>query len=138
MQRGQRLLKEYDPEIAQAITKALTEQGINLLTGVSYERIEQDGEVKKVHVEIEGKKQIVESEQLLVATGRKPNTESLNLHEAGVKVGSRGEIVIDEYCKTSNTRIYASGDVTLSPQFVYVASRGELQHKMQLEDKIER
>src|SRR5690625_1542350 len=122
MQRGQRLLKEYDPEISEAITNALTEQGINLLTGVSYERIEQDGEVKKVHVEIEGKKQIVESEQLLVATGRKPNTESLNLHEAGVKVGSRGEIVIDEYCKTSNTRIYASGDVTLSPQFVYVAS----------------
>lgn len=122
MQRGQRLLKEYDPEISEAITKCLTEQGINLLTGVSYERVKQDGDIKKVHVEIEGKKQMIESEQLLVATGRKPNTKSLNLQVAGVEVSSHGEIVIDEYCKTSNACIYASGDVTLSPQFVYVAS----------------
>ena len=122
MQRGQRLLKEYDPEISEAITKALTEQGISLLTEVSYERIEQNGEIKKVHVEIKGKKRIIESEQLLVATGRKPNIKSLNLQVAGVEVGSKGEIIIDEYSKTTNSRIYASGDVTLGPQFVYVAS----------------
>lgn len=122
MQRGQQILKEYDPEISEAITEALTEQGINLITGVTYERIEQDGDIKKVYVEVNGEKRIVESEQLLIATGRKPNTDLLNLHVAGVEVGPRGEIVIDEYCKTSNTRIYASGDITLSPQFVYVAS----------------
>lgn len=59
---------------------------------------------------------------MLVATGRKPNTESLNLHAAGVGVGPRGEIVIDEYSKTTNSQIYAAGDVTLGPQFVYVAA----------------
>ncbi|PLR82239.1 mercury(II) reductase [Bacillus canaveralius] len=122
IQRSERLLKEYDPEISEAITKALTEQGINLVTGATYESIEQDGDIKKVHVEINGKKRIIEAEQLLVATGRKPNTESLNLQAAGVTVGSLGEIVIDEYSKTTNSRIYAAGDVTLGPQFVYVAA----------------
>ncbi|PLR84021.1 mercury(II) reductase [Bacillus sp. V33-4] len=122
IQRSERLLKEYDPEITEAITQALTEQGINLVTGATYESIEQDGDIKKVHVEINGKKRIIEAEQLLVATGRKPNTESLNLQAAGVTVGSLGEIVIDEYSKTTNSRIYAAGDVTLGPQFVYVAA----------------
>lgn len=122
IQRSERLLKEYDPEISEAITHALTEQGINLVTGAIYERVEQDGDIKKVHVEINGEKRIIEAEQLLVATGRKPNIESLNLHAAGVDVGSRDEIVIDEYSKTTNTQIYAAGDVTLGPQFVYVAA----------------
>lgn len=122
IQRSGRLLKEYDPEISEAIAKALTEQGINLVTGATYERVEQVGDLKKVHVEINGEKRIIEAEQLLVATGRKPNTESLNLRAAGVDVGARGEIVIDEYSKTANSQIYAAGDVTLGPQFVYVAA----------------
>src|SRR5699024_12759836 len=49
MQRSERLLKEYDPEISEAIAQALTEQGINLVTGASFERIEQDGDIKKVY-----------------------------------------------------------------------------------------
>lgn len=122
IQRSERLLKEYDLEISEAIAQALTEQGINVITGATYERIEQDGDIKKVHVEINGEKRVIEAEQLLVATGRKPNTESLNLHAAGVDVGARGEIVIDEYSQTTNAQIYAAGDVTLGPQFVYVAA----------------
>src|SRR5699024_7863855 len=46
MQRSPRLLKEYDPEISEAIAQALTEQGINLVTGASFERIEQDRDIK--------------------------------------------------------------------------------------------
>ncbi|EFI70157.1 mercury(II) reductase [Lysinibacillus capsici] len=122
MQRSPRLLKEYDPEVSEAITQALTEQGINLVTGASFERIEQDGDIKKVYVEVDSKKGTIEADQLLVATGRTPNTATLNLQAAGVEVGSRGEIIIDDYSKTTNSRIYAAGDVTLGPQFVYVAA----------------
>ncbi|WP_260842756.1 FAD-dependent oxidoreductase, partial [Staphylococcus epidermidis] len=57
---------------------------VNLVTGASFERIEQDGDVKKVHVEVNGKKRIIEADQLLVATGRTPNTATLNLQAAGV------------------------------------------------------
>ena len=122
IQRSERLLKEYDPEISEAITKALTEQGINLVTGATYERVEQDGDIKKVHVEINGKKRIIEAEQLLIATGRKPNTDSLNLSAAGVETGKNNEILINDFGQTSNEKIYAAGDVTLGPQFVYVAA----------------
>src|SRR5699024_2100422 len=68
MQRSELLLKEYDPEISETVEKALIEQGINLVKGVTYERIEQVGEMKKVHVTVDGKKKVVESDQLLVAT----------------------------------------------------------------------
>ncbi|MBD8015057.1 mercury(II) reductase [Planococcus wigleyi] len=122
MQRSSRLFKEYDPEISEALTKALTAQGIRLVTDASYERIEQVGEVKKVYIEVDGQRRIIESEQLLIAAGRTPNTESLNLQAAGVETGRLGEIRIDDYAKTSNERIYAAGDVTLGPQFVYVAA----------------
>ncbi|TFB12989.1 mercury(II) reductase [Filobacillus milosensis] len=122
MQRSERLLKEYDPEISEAIEKALIEQGINLVKGATFERVEQEGQIKKVHVTVDGKKKVVESEQLLVATGRKPNTASLNLSAAGVEVGKRKEILINDYARTSNEKIYAAGDVTLGPQFVYVAA----------------
>ncbi|MDC3418264.1 mercury(II) reductase [Aquibacillus salsiterrae] len=122
MQRSERLLKEYDPEISDAVEKALVEQGINLVKGATFERVEQDGETKRVHVTVDGKKKVVESEQLLVATGRKPNTDSLNLRAAGVEVGERKEILINQFARTSNDKIYAAGDVTLGPQFVYVAA----------------
>ncbi|ADC52108.1 mercuric reductase (plasmid) [Alkalihalophilus pseudofirmus OF4] len=122
MQRSERLLKEYDPEISEAVEKALIEQGINLVKGATLERVEQVGKLKKVHVTIDGKKKVVESEQLLVATGRKPNTDSLNLSAAGVEVGKRKEILINDYARTSNEKVYAAGDVTLGPQFVYVAA----------------
>ncbi|WP_435530767.1 mercury(II) reductase [Sporosarcina newyorkensis] len=122
MQRSPRLLKEYDPEVSEAITQALIEQGVNLVTGASFERMEQDGDIKKVYVEVNGEKRTIEADQLLVATGRTPNTEHLNLQAVGVEVGSRGEIITDDYSKTTNSRIYAAGDVTLGPQFVYVAA----------------
>ena len=122
MQRSERLLKEYDPEISAAVEKSLIEQGINLVKGATFERVEQIGEIKKVHISVYGKKKVVESEQLLVATGRKPNTDSLNLSAAGVEVGKRKEILINDYARTSSEKIYAAGDVTLGPQFVYVAA----------------
>ncbi|WP_297991902.1 mercury(II) reductase [Anoxybacillus sp.] len=122
MQRSQRLLKTYEPEVSEAMTKALTTQGIRLLTGVSFERVEQDGNVKKIYIEVDEKKQVIEADELLIATGRTPNTSALRLEAAGVKTGSRGEIIVNDYLQTTNPCIYAAGDVTLGPQFVYVAA----------------
>lgn len=143
LQRSPRILKEYDPEISEAVTKAISEQGIHLITGVTYDRIEASGDLKQVHISVNGEKKVIEAEQLLIATGRKPNTEALNLRAAKVNIGSKGEIVVDEFLTTSNPRIYAAGDVTMGPQFVYVAAyegriaadnaMGGLQKKVNLE-----
>jgi len=122
IQRSERLLKEYDTEISEAVEKAFIEQGINVVKGATYERVEQVRDVKKVYVKVNGKEKVVESEHLLVATGRKPNTDALNLSAAGVEVGKQKEILINDYARTNNEHIYAAGDVTLGPQFVYVAA----------------
>ena len=122
IQRSKRLLKEYDSEISEAMDKSLKEQGIQLVTGVAYNRIEQEGEIKKVHVTVNGEIKTIESEQILVAAGRTPNTEALNLKAAGVQIGPDNEVMINEFAQTSNKKIYAAGDVTLGPQFVYVAA----------------
>ena len=122
MQRSERLLKEYDPEISESVEKALIEQGINLVKGATFERVEQSEEIKRVYVTVNGSREVIESDQLLVATGRKPNTDSLNLSAAGVETGKNNEILINDFGQTSNEKIYAAGDVTLGPQFVYVAA----------------
>ena len=62
--------------------------------------------------------------EILVATGRRPNTGGLGLDKAGVEFDERGAVVVDETLSTSNPRVWAAGDVTTAPQFVYVAAHG--------------
>lgn len=123
MQRSDRILKSYEPEVSQTMTQALTEQGVNIITNATFNRVEQDGGMKRVYVTVNGQEQVIEAEALLVATGRNPNTESLNLSDAGVRVGDHGEVIVDEHLQTTNPSMYAAGDVTMGPQFVYVAAR---------------
>jgi len=122
MQRSPRVLKEYDPEVADAVHQVLREQGIEFVTGARFEKVEGGSRGRRVRVEVDGKKRTVEGDELLVATGRTPNTAALHLDRAGVKTGDRHEVLIDELARTSNPRVYAAGDVTLGPQFVYVAA----------------
>jgi mercuric reductase len=122
MQRRERLLAEFDPEIGDAMRHVLTEEGIDVITGVTYVRAEQRGDRKLVTVREGSGELTVEGDALLVATGRSPNSEALKLDLAGVRTGARGEILVDEYLRTSNPKVFAVGDVTLGPQFVYVAA----------------
>ncbi|ADG07432.1 mercury(II) reductase [Kyrpidia tusciae] len=122
MQRSGRLLRAYEPEVSEAVSLALAFEGIHILTGVTYERVEQHGDLKRIYITVDGQQRVVEADALLVATGRTPNTAALNLEAAQVRVGSRGEVLVNEYLQTSNPNVYAAGDVTLGPQFVYVAA----------------
>lgn len=122
LQRGARLLKRYDPEISEAIEQALRDEGIDVITGVRYRNVEGGDGKSRVHFEKDGTVHTVEADRLLVAAGRRPNTDSLGLANAGVAVGSRAEVLVDEYLRTNIPHIFAAGDVTLGPQFVYVAA----------------
>jgi mercuric reductase len=122
MQRSPRILKSYDPEISEVVAEALTEQGITFVTGARFERVERHGGQVRVHVTVDGVPRVVEGERLLVATGRAPNTQALTLDRAGVALGAQGEILVNEHLQTSDPDVYAAGDVTLAPQFVYVAA----------------
>jgi mercuric reductase len=123
MQRGTRLLKEQEPEVSEAVREGLEREGIEVLTGVMVERAEkaQDGK-KRLHLTVGGEERVLEGEEILVAAGRRPNVEELGLDRAGVELDERGAVRVDEGLGTTNPRVWAVGDVTLGPQYVYVAA----------------
>ncbi|MBX9763836.1 MAG: mercury(II) reductase [Pseudomonadaceae bacterium] len=112
------LLFRADPAIGEALTAALRMEGIEVL--------EQTQASQVSHVEgefvLSTNQGELRAKQLLVATGRTPNTQGLNLEAAGVKLDERGGIWIDSSMRTSAPNIYAAGDCTDQPQFVYVAA----------------
>ncbi|MCY0879997.1 MAG: mercury(II) reductase [Firmicutes bacterium] len=122
IQRGADLLPEYDCDVRTVVRDMLASQGIEVVTGVQYRRVASRGSQIVVEVDINGRLRVIEGDALLVAAGRQPNTDGLALDVAGVATGSRGEPIVDETLQTQNPRIYAAGDVTMGPQFVYVAA----------------
>jgi mercuric reductase len=112
-----------EPEISAALAEHLTSLGARILTSATITRAGQYGSRPFIDVSIEGTTQRVEADQLVVATGRRARTASLDLQSAGVDTDSRGHIVVNDQMATSNPRVFAAGDVTTLPQFVYVAAR---------------
>jgi len=111
-----------EPEISGLLTKVLSDEGAEVHAGVKVLRVERDGERRAVAFEQDGTERRAECEQVLVATGRRPNTAGLGLDRAGVELTDRGAVKVDELLGTTNRRIWAAGDVTGGPQFVYVAA----------------
>lgn len=137
LKRKERLLDMLDTDVSDFFLKLLQKKGVRVLTGIHIERIERSaqGEGNTVQViesahepmtraqrSVAPKRLAIEGDQLLLAAGRTPNTERLGLARAGVDVGARGEIIVDDTLATRMPHIFAAGDVTLGPQFVYVAA----------------
>jgi len=119
-----RLLPEAEPEISEALARYLADEGINIRTGLAYTRVDrQDGKIA-LSIEAGGHAETLAAEQVLVTTGRAPNTADLGLAEAGVSLARNGGIVVDDRMRTSKPGVYAAGDVTGSDQFVYMAAYG--------------
>src|SRR5260221_13957632 len=96
VERGERLLRSYDQEIADSIGGILQSQGIDVVLGATFVRAEQSGATKRLVVRVGDLEKVIEGDALLVATGRTPNTEALNLGAAGVNVGRRGKVLVDD------------------------------------------
>ncbi len=107
-----------DPAIGEAVTDAFRAEGIEVLDHTQASHVAYAGG-EFVLTTGQGE---VRADKLLVATGRTPNTRSLALEAAGVAVNAQGAIVIDKGMRTSSPNIYAAGDCTDQPQFVYVAA----------------
>lgn len=116
-------LPHEDEDVAEEILKILTGKGIKILTGISVEKVEDtDNErVSLLYKDKEGHAASLEASAILVATGRKPNTEQLNLVAAGIKTNKRGYIEVDEFLRTSVSSIWALGDCNGGPQFTYIS-----------------
>jgi mercuric reductase len=114
-----RLARREEPEIADGIRDAFTAEGINVLEHTLPREVRRHG--GEVVVVADG--QEWRAEQLLVATGRDPRTAGLGLEAVGVELGPDGEVVVAADISTTNGRIWAAGDVTGHPRFVYVAAK---------------
>ena len=112
------LLSKEDLEIGEGLKQAFEGEGIRVLTDTQVDSVMfLLGEFK-----LETNQGLITGDQLLVATGRQPNTEALDLNKAGVKTDKRSGIIIDDHMRTNVENIYAAGDCTNQPQFVYVAA----------------
>ena len=116
-----RLLPEAEPEISAALTEAFREEGITVREGMSYQAVRVVGDSIEVSF---SNGTTATARSLLVAAGRKPNTEGLGLAEAGVTLSESGAIQVDARMRTTNASVYAAGDVTGRDMFVYMAAYG--------------
>ena len=112
------LLSKEDPEIGAGLQALFEAEGIRVLTQCVPEAIHYHGK----HFILTTATGEIQGDRLLVATGRGPNTSALDLDQAGVKTDVRGAIVIDEHLRSTVPDIYAAGDCTNQPQYVYVAA----------------
>ena len=118
---GDRLMPREDEEIAERVKAILEAKGIKFLLKSKIEEISDRNDKGYVKISGENGESEVESDAVLVAIGRKPNTEGLNLEAAGVKTDERGAVVVDETLKTTVDNIWAMGDVKGGLQFTYIS-----------------
>jgi len=114
-------LGKDDPELAEVVLKKLVEEGLSIREGAKVERIDHRIGIVRVHIAGANGPETIEGSHILLATGRKPNLERLNLDGAGIAYDQRG-ITVGPSLRTSNSRVYAIGDVTGGPQFTHVAN----------------
>lgn len=116
------ILPPFDTDIAKRLKQTLSKKGINIVTGAAAKKIEQNADYEiVVTYEVKGKEETVVSTDLLMAVGRTPLTEGLNLEAAGVEYSGKG-IPVDEMMRTNVDNIYAIGDVNARMMLAHVAS----------------
>lgn len=119
-----RLLPEAEPEISSALIRILQDEGIVVRTGLAYSRIERKNGKTELTLNVNGQPEVLAAEDVLITTGRTPNTTGLGLEEADIQLNAKGGIVIDQRMRTTRPDVYAAGDVTGRDQFVYMAAYG--------------
>jgi mercuric reductase len=119
-----RLLPAAEPEVSDALTEYFIEEGIAVRDGLSYQEIRQTSEGIALSVVADGRSKMIAANQVLITTGRRPNTKGLGFAESGIELLSNGGIRVDDQMRTSKRGVYAAGDVTGRDQFVYMAAYG--------------
>jgi glutathione reductase (NADPH) len=120
LHRGDQILRDFDVDLRDGLAEAMRDRGVDLRMNANVAGIEEEGECYRVTLKEGGS---VAAALVMAATGRKPNTAGLGLQQAGVDLGWNGNVVVDEYSKSSVDSIYAVGDVTDRMNLTPVAIR---------------
>ncbi len=118
--RSPTILARDDADAAAVVRRALEQTGVQFRLGATPTRVERQGAEVHVTLEVAGQMINLTGDQLLVATGRAPNVDGLDLEQAGVGFTKRG-VTVNDFLQTSNRRIYAAGDVAFKYQFTHTA-----------------
>lgn len=116
--RGEKPLRGFDEDLRDAVMESMARRKLNVLLGCEFAGIEKRGGCLRAET---SKGAVIECDQVMLAIGRTPNTAALHVEKAGVGLGKRGEVVVDEYSRTTTENIYAIGDVTDRIQLTPVA-----------------
>jgi pyruvate/2-oxoglutarate dehydrogenase complex dihydrolipoamide dehydrogenase (E3) component len=122
VQRGKQLMSREDTDVAEAVAEIMRQDGIEVLLSTQTQRAEQgnDGKIRLRVSTPEGERRL-EGSHLLVAAGRPPNTDRLNLEAAGIETDKRGQIKVNERLETNVEGVYALGDVKGGPAFTHIS-----------------
>lgn len=119
--KSEEFLPKEDRDIAEAILKTLSEKGLQIISNAEVSEFVSEKEKVNVHYTSNNKKSIVSADAVLMATGRTPQTENLNLKAAGITTNKRGFIKVNSKLQTSALNVWALGDVNGGPQFTYIS-----------------
>jgi pyruvate/2-oxoglutarate dehydrogenase complex dihydrolipoamide dehydrogenase (E3) component len=121
IQRGPRLLEREDPDVADALLELMTDDGVEVLLQTEILNVTgRSGAAVAIRVGSGTVEKTLEASDILVATGRTPNTDRLDAAKAGVELDSRGYIRVNEHLQTTAPDVWATGECAGSPQFTHV------------------
>jgi pyruvate/2-oxoglutarate dehydrogenase complex dihydrolipoamide dehydrogenase (E3) component len=118
--RGQLFIRE-DPDIAEEVGKIFRQDGIEVLLNAKAIRVRQTGQKIQLEVVQQGNSTILTGSHLLLATGRVPNSDTLNLAAAGIQTDDRGFIKVNDRLETTAGGVYALGDIKGGPAFTHIS-----------------
>jgi pyruvate/2-oxoglutarate dehydrogenase complex dihydrolipoamide dehydrogenase (E3) component len=121
IQSAAKLLTREDDDMAEEVHKILQQDGIEFLLNASAKSVRKQGDQVVLTVKTADGDRVISGSHLLLAVGRVPNTDKLNLQSTGVDVDSHGFIRTNEYLETSASGIYALGDVKGGPAFTHIS-----------------
>ncbi len=121
VEMGHRLLAHEDLDVSEAVTGVLAEEGIDIRTGAECIAFSQGNSSPIVHFSQGGRQQTIDASHVLVAVGRTPNTDSLNLGSAKIDVDARGFIVVNDQLETTAESVWALGDCNGKGAFTHTA-----------------
>ena len=114
------ILPREDGDAARIVEEAMLADGVAIHCKVNMTRVQKEGSGKRVFFEQEGQEESVYVDELLLAVGRGPNIEGLNLEGVGVEYDSKG-VKVDDFLQTTNSKIYAAGDICMNWKFTHTA-----------------
>lgn len=121
LDHNKEFLVREDEDISNAVRKDMEDAGIKFEFGADIEKITDEKTDAKVTYQINGKTKAINADRILVATGRKPNTENLGLENTAIETTDRGAIKVDDFLRTTVDNVWAIGDVKGGLQFTYIS-----------------